>query len=45
MKYTRKTAGYTWTDNETNTEIEKELNVAESWTNTGIQQKLHTKCK
>jgi hypothetical protein len=27
MKYTRPTAGYTWTDNTTNTEIAKELNV------------------
>ena len=27
MKFERKTAGYTWTDYETNTEIEKELNM------------------
>jgi len=27
MKYIRNTAGYTWTDYKTNTEIAKELNV------------------
>jgi hypothetical protein len=27
MKYMRITAGYTWTDHNTNTEIAKELNV------------------
>jgi hypothetical protein len=27
MKYMRSTAGYTWTDHKTNTEIEKELNI------------------
>jgi hypothetical protein len=27
MKYMRRTAGYTWTDHKTNTEIAKELNV------------------
>jgi phage anti-repressor protein len=27
MKYVRKTAGYTWTDYKTNTEIAKELHV------------------
>jgi hypothetical protein len=27
MKYTRKTAGYTWTDHKTNTETAKELNI------------------
>jgi hypothetical protein len=27
MKYMRRTAGYTWTDHKTNTEISKELNV------------------
>jgi hypothetical protein len=27
MKFTRKTAGYTWTDYKTNTEIAKELNI------------------
>jgi hypothetical protein len=26
MKYVRKTAGYTWTDYKTNTELAKELN-------------------
>jgi hypothetical protein len=28
MKYVRKTAGYTWTDCNSNTNITKELNVA-----------------
>jgi hypothetical protein len=27
MKYVRKTAGHTWTDYETNTEIARELNI------------------
>jgi hypothetical protein len=27
MKYTRRTAGFSWTDYKTNTEIAKELNV------------------
>ena len=27
MKYMRKTAGYTWTDYKTNTQITKELNI------------------
>jgi ABC-type ATPase involved in cell division len=27
MKYMRRTAGYTWTDHKTNTEIAKELNI------------------
>jgi hypothetical protein len=27
MKYMRRTAGYTWTDHKTNTEIAKELNT------------------
>jgi hypothetical protein len=27
MKYVRKTAGYTWTDHKTNTDIVKELNI------------------
>jgi hypothetical protein len=29
MKYMRKTAGYTWIDNKTNTEIAKELNITQ----------------
>jgi hypothetical protein len=28
MKYMSRTAGYTWTDHKTNTDIEKELNIA-----------------
>jgi hypothetical protein len=27
MKYMKRIAGYTWTDNKTNTEIAKELNI------------------
>jgi hypothetical protein len=27
MKHTRRTAGYTWTDHKTNTQIAKELNI------------------
>ena len=27
MKYTRITAGYTWTDHKTNTETAKEINI------------------
>jgi hypothetical protein len=27
MKYMRRTAGFTWTDHKTNTEIAKELNI------------------
>jgi hypothetical protein len=27
MKYMRRTGGYTWTENKTNTEIAKELNI------------------
>jgi hypothetical protein len=37
MKYMRKTAGCTWTDYRTNTEIAKELNMGQ---NTGIWKKL-----
>jgi len=32
MKYMRKTAGHTWTDYKTNTEIAKELNKLQFWT-------------
>jgi hypothetical protein len=32
MKYMRRTAGYTWTDYKTNTEIAKELNITQSQT-------------
>jgi uncharacterized C2H2 Zn-finger protein len=31
MKYMRKTAGYTWTDYKTNTEIAEELNTTPVW--------------
>jgi homoserine trans-succinylase len=29
MKHVRKTAGYTWTDSKTNTEIAKEINITQ----------------
>jgi ABC-type ATPase involved in cell division len=29
MKYLRRTAGYAWTDHKTNTDIAKELNIAQ----------------
>jgi len=42
MKYMRRTAGYTWTDYETNARIAKELKITPI---TGIQEKLDTTCK
>jgi hypothetical protein len=33
MKYMRKTAGYTWTDYRTNSQIAKELKITPIWTN------------
>ena len=46
MAYVRKTAGYTWTDYKTNTEIAKELKYDPSFgQNTGIQKKLVAMCK
>ena len=33
MKYMRRTAGYTWTDYRTNTQITKELKITTIWTN------------
>jgi hypothetical protein len=46
MKYMRKTAGYTWTDHKTNTEIAKELNIIPVLDKIqGVQEKLHTTCK
>jgi hypothetical protein len=41
MKYMRRTAGYTWTDHKTNTEIAKEYNPSFGQ-NTGLQEKLDT---
>jgi hypothetical protein len=32
----RRTAGYTWTDHKTNTEIAKELNITPDGQNTGL---------
>ena len=42
MKYMRRTAGYIWTDYETNVQIAKELKITQI---TGIQEKLDTTCK
>jgi len=33
MRYTRRIAGYTWTDYKTNTQIAKELKITQFWTN------------
>jgi hypothetical protein len=33
MKYMRRTAGYTWTEYKTNTQIAKELKELKFWTN------------
>jgi len=42
----RRTAGYTWTDYKTDTQITKELkNNANFGQITGIQEKLDTACK
>jgi len=45
MKYMRRTAGYTWTDYKTNTQITKELKITNFGQITGIQEKLDTTCK
>jgi len=46
MKYVRRTAGYTWTDYKTNTQIAKELKITPIFGQiTGIQEKLDTTCK
>ena len=46
MKYMRRTAGYTWTDQETNSQIAKELKLTPVLGKiTGIQEKLDTTCK
>ena len=46
MKYMRRTAGHTWTDYNTNTQITKELkNNTNLEKNTGVQEKLDTTCK
>jgi hypothetical protein len=40
MKYVRKTAGYTWTDYKTTTEIAKGLHITQFFgQNTGMQKK------
>ena len=46
MKYMRITAGYTWTDYRTNTQIAKELKITPIMDKFGqIQEKLDTTCK
>ena len=42
MKYMRRTAGYTWTDNKTNTNYKGVKNNTNSRQNTGIQEELDT---
>jgi hypothetical protein len=45
MKYMRITAGYTWTDNKTNTGC-KGIKYNHSFRqNTGLQEKMDTTCK
>ena len=43
MKYMRRTAGYTWTDFKTNTQITKELKMTPILDK--LQEKLDTTCK
>ena len=46
MKYMRRTAGYSWTDYKTNTQITKDLKITPILDKfTGIQEKLDTTCK
>ena len=46
MKHKRRTAGYTWTDYKTNTQIAKELKINTNFGQiTGIQEKMDTTCK
>jgi hypothetical protein len=46
MKYVRRTAGCTWTDYKTNTQIPKELKITPILDKfTGIKEKLNTTCK
>jgi hypothetical protein len=46
MKYMRRTAGYTWTDYRTITQIAKELKITPIMEKLiGIQEKLDTECK
>ena len=46
MKYMRRTAGYTWTDHKTNTQIAKELKITPILgKTTRIQEKLDTSCE
>ena len=43
MKYMRITAGYTWTDHKTNTQIAKELKITQILDE--VQEKLDTSCE
>jgi hypothetical protein len=45
MKYMRRTAGYTWTDNKTNTNCKGIKNNTISGKITGIQEALDITCK
>jgi hypothetical protein len=45
MKYMRRTAGYTWADYKTNTQIAKELKITRLGQITGVQEKLDKTCK
>ena len=46
MKYMRRTAGYIWTEQKTNKQIEKGIkNNTNFGQITGIQEKLDTTCK
>jgi len=45
MKYTRRTAGYTWADDKTIAQIAKELKNTNFGQITVIQEKLDTTCK
>jgi hypothetical protein len=45
MKYMRTAAGYTWTDNKTNTEIRKELNITAVLDKIKDHKKNGYKCK
>ena len=45
MKYMRRTAGYTWTDYKTNTQITRELKNTNFGQIAGILENLDTTCK
>jgi hypothetical protein len=45
IKCIRRTAGYTWTDHKTNTDITNKLNITPFGLNTGLQEKMDKICK